>query len=105
MKETRSTCCYCGTGCGVVIASEGGRVTGVRGDETHPSSRGKLCSKGTTLHLTMRPEAQVGRARHPEMRIARGEPRVRTTWDAALGHVAEKFRRIVEDHGPDAVAF
>jgi assimilatory nitrate reductase catalytic subunit len=105
VNETRSTCCYCGTGCGVVIESAQGRVTGVRGDPAHPSSRGRLCSKGTTLHLTMQPAALAGRARHPEMRFVRGEPRQRTTWDAALDHVAERFRRIVEEHGPDAVAF
>jgi assimilatory nitrate reductase catalytic subunit len=105
VNETRSTCCYCGTGCGVVIESAQGQVTGVRGDPAHPSSRGRLCSKGTTLHLTMQPAAMAARARHPEMRFRRGEARQRTTWDAALDHVAERFRRIVDEHGPDAVAF
>ena len=42
--ETRSTCCYCGTGCGVIIRSEGDRVVDVRGDPDHPANRGKLCS-------------------------------------------------------------
>ena len=105
MAETRSTCCYCGTGCGVVIESQGGRVTGVRGDPDHPSSRGKLCSKGTTLHLTMTPAAQRGRALFPEMRAARGEARRRVDWDTALDHVADRFAAIIERHGPDAVAF
>jgi assimilatory nitrate reductase catalytic subunit len=31
-RETKSTCPYCGVGCGVVIESEGDRITGVRGD-------------------------------------------------------------------------
>ncbi|HEX4944497.1 MAG TPA: hypothetical protein VFV55_09090, partial [Usitatibacteraceae bacterium] len=43
--ETRSTCCYCGTGCGVVIRTEGARIVAVAGDERHPSSRGRLCTK------------------------------------------------------------
>ena len=64
MKQTRSTCCYCGTGCGVTIESQGERIMGVAGDPDHPSSRGKLCSKGTTLHLTMAPAAMAGQRGH-----------------------------------------
>ena len=75
MRQTRSTCCYCGTGCGVVIESENDRIVGVQGDAGHPSSRGKLCSKGSTLALTMAPGAMAGRARHPEMRLSRGAAR------------------------------
>jgi assimilatory nitrate reductase catalytic subunit len=39
-------------GCGVIIASEGAQITGVRGDPDHPANFGRLCSKGATLHLT-----------------------------------------------------
>jgi assimilatory nitrate reductase catalytic subunit len=105
VNETRSTCCYCGTGCGVVIQSQGDRITGVAGDPDHPSSRGKLCSKGTTLHLTMTPAAMAGRARHPEMREARGAKRERVSWDAALDFVADRFNRCIAEHGPGSVAF
>lgn len=52
MAETRSTCPYCGVGCGVVIASDGAQITGVRGDPEHPANFGRLCTKGSTLHLT-----------------------------------------------------
>jgi assimilatory nitrate reductase catalytic subunit len=105
VTETKSTCCYCGTGCGVIIRSEGDRVVQVRGDPDHPSSLGRLCSKGTTLHLTMTPAAMAMRARHPEMRTTRAEARRRATWGEALDHVAERFAQIIEAHGPDAVAF
>ena len=105
MTETRTTCCYCGTGCGVVAESDGTRIVNVRGDESHPSSRGKLCTKGSTLHLTMTPAAQASRARYPEMRHARTAPRRRVTWDEALDHVADRFAAIIAKHGPDAVAF
>jgi assimilatory nitrate reductase catalytic subunit len=103
--EVRSTCCYCGTGCGVVIRTAGDRIVGVAGDADHPSSRGKLCSKGSTLHLTMAPAAMAGRARHPELRAARGAARARVSWDAALDFVAARFAATIEQHGPDAVAF
>ncbi len=51
MGETRSTCCYCGVGCGVMIAAAGGAITGVRGDPEHPANFGRLCTKGEALHL------------------------------------------------------
>ena len=105
MKTVRSTCCYCGTGCGVVIREEGRRIVGVEGDTQHPSSRGRLCSKGSALHLTMTPAALAGRAKYPEMREARGDARKRVSWDAALDFVARRFRETIDKHGPDSVAF
>lgn len=52
MMQTRSTCPYCGVGCGVIIESDGTQITGVRGDPEHPANFGRLCTKGSTLHLT-----------------------------------------------------
>jgi assimilatory nitrate reductase catalytic subunit len=51
-RETRSTCPYCGVGCGVIITTEGHQITQVRGDPDHPANAGRLCTKGSTLHLT-----------------------------------------------------
>jgi assimilatory nitrate reductase catalytic subunit len=105
VNAVRSTCCYCGTGCGVVIHEEAGRIVGVEGDTLHPSSRGRLCSKGSALHLTMTPAALAGRAKHPEVREARSDARKRVSWDAALDFVARRFRETIDEHGPDSVAF
>ena len=52
MPVVSSVCCYCGTGCGVLIEAEAGVITGVRGDPAHPANYGKLCTKGATLHLS-----------------------------------------------------
>ncbi|AUH51307.1 nitrate reductase [Chromobacterium sp. ATCC 53434] len=101
--ETRSTCCYCGVGCGVLIASENGRITGVRGDPAHPANYGRLCSKG--LQLAASAAGDSGRALYPEMRPARDAPRRRVGWDEALDAAADRFADIVRRHGPDAVAF
>ncbi len=111
LRETHSTCCYCGVGCGVIIQTTGDgdgrrKIVGVRGDPDHPANFGRLCSKGSTLHLTAAPEryAQT-RATHPELRHARDASRTRVSWDDALDHVAARFARIVEQHGRDAVGF
>ena len=100
--ETRSTCCYCGVGCGVIISAEQGRITGVRGDPDHPANFGRLCTKGSTLHLTARDDL---RAKYPELRANRSEQRQRVTWDQALDSIADKFAAIINEHGPDAVGF
>ncbi len=102
MPVVSSVCCYCGTGCGVLIEADAGKITGVRGDPAHPANSGKLCTKGVTLHLA----AQAGgRALVPELRADKASPRQRVSWDAALDHAAERFAAIVREHGPDAVGF
>src|SRR4030066_2047527 len=102
MSVVSSVCCYCGTGCGVLIESDAGKIAGVRGDPMHPANRGKLCTKGAALALSAQAS---GRALFPELRVDRASPSRRVRWDAALDHVAEKFRAVIDEHGPDAVAF
>ncbi|CAD5370561.1 Assimilatory nitrate reductase large subunit [Rubrivivax sp. A210] len=104
MAETRSTCPYCGVGCGVVIEHESGQISGVRGDPEHPANFGRLCTKGQTLHLT----AAAGitrqvRALQPLRRATRGGELQPVGWDAALDEVASRFATTIQQHGPDAV--
>lgn len=102
LTETRSVCCYCGTGCGVIIQSAGDRIVGVRGDPDHPANAGRLCTKGNTLHLAA---VKTGRALHPMLRESRTILPERVSWDRALDTAAERFAQIIAEHGPDAVAF
>ncbi|EXI67721.1 MAG: Nitrate reductase [Candidatus Accumulibacter adjunctus] len=103
MNETvRSTCCYCGVGCGLLIETDGGRIVGVRGDPAHPANHGRLCSKGATLHLSSRPEYRL---LHPQLRTQRDAARRRVGWDEALDFAADRFAAIIGEHGPDSVAF
>ncbi|MDR6537859.1 molybdopterin-dependent oxidoreductase [Variovorax soli] len=106
MAETRSTCPYCGVGCGVVIESEGEQITGVRGDPDHPANFGRLCTKGSTLHLTATAAVTMQtRLLQPMRRTQRGAKPQTIGWDAALDGAAEKFAQVIRDHGPDAVGF
>ncbi|MCB6182207.1 molybdopterin-dependent oxidoreductase [Leeia sp. TBRC 13508] len=100
--ETRSTCCYCGVGCGMVIRSDGEKIISVEGDASHPANLGRLCTKGRTLPLTM---ANDGRALYPALRASRDEARQRVSWDVALDTAVNRFADIIEAHGPDSVAF
>jgi assimilatory nitrate reductase catalytic subunit len=103
--ETRSTCPYCGVGCGVIIEHDATQITGVRGDPDHPANFGRLCTKGGTLHLGMTPQVMAQRLMHPQLRSDKTAARERVSWDAALDHAAEKFARAISEHGPDSVAF
>ena len=98
-REVRTTCPYCGVGCGVVITTTpDGPV--MRGDETHPSNYGRLCSKGSALLETISLE---GRLLFPMRKTAGGYQRI--SWDNALDELARNWARIARDHGPDATAF
>jgi assimilatory nitrate reductase catalytic subunit len=102
LKETKSTCCYCGVGCGVIIKTENEKIVDVQGDPNHPANFGRLCTKGSTLHLSARLDA---RALFPEMRKQRSAPRERASWDASLDFVVDKFADTIQKYGPDSVAF
>ena len=106
MRETRSTCPYCGVGCGVIIESDGAQITGVRGDPDHPANFGRLCTKGSTLHLTASSAVQqTSRLLRPLWRNRRGSAPQPLSWDAALELAADRFAAAIGQHGPDSVGF
>ncbi len=99
----KTTCSYCGVGCGIEIIRNPGSPLELRGDASHPANRGLLCSKGRSLLHTV--NARASRLHHPALRTSRGEVRERVSWESAIGYVARQFKRIIGQHGPDAVAF
>ena len=106
LRETRSTCPYCGVGCGVIIESRGAEITGVRGDPDHPANFGRLCTKGSTLALTASASVtRQTRLLQPMRREHRHEAPKPVSWDSALGFASESFAQIIREHGPDAVGF
>ncbi len=95
MTVTRTTCPYCGVGCGVLARrADDGRIS-VSGDPDHPANRGRLCSKGTALAATL---GGRGRLLQPEVDGARVD------WDTALDAVAQRLRACIDTHGPESVA-
>jgi assimilatory nitrate reductase catalytic subunit len=97
----RTTCPYCGVGCGVLAQPDGRGGAAIAGDPTHPANLGRLCSKGSALGETVGLE---GRLLHPMLRRTDGAL-ARSSWTQALDHVADGLRAIIERDGPDAVAF
>ena len=105
-RATKSTCPYCGVGCGVIIESTGVQITGVRGDPDHPANFGRLCTKGSTLALTASASVtRQTRLLQPMQRLQRHTAPQAVSWDHALDTAADKFAQVIADHGPDAVGF
>ncbi|NYT37839.1 nitrate reductase [Allopusillimonas soli] len=102
-RVTRSICCYCGTGCGVRIHSSAGRVLTVDADPLHPSNQGLLCSKGRALAGTVHHDGS--RVLSAQWRGSRSERRRDIALDEAYDIAARELARIIETHGPNAVAF
>jgi ferredoxin-nitrate reductase len=103
VTQFKTTCCYCGVGCGIKITPAADGKFTVSGDESHPSNRGLLCSKGMNLHYTA--WDKTDRLLHPEMRWSRSQPRQRVTWDAALERTAAVFKTFIDKFGADSVGF
>ena len=79
-----------------------GSVTKIKGDPDHPSSLGDLCAKAVYLPETLK---TADRLLYPQMRRCQDGPFTRVSWEAALKSIASKFREIIDEHGPQAIAF
>ncbi len=93
---TKTTCPYCGVGCGVDAELKKGQVVQVKGSEDHLANLGRLCIKGSALCESITPH---NRLLHPKIRGKRVD------WDTALTAVAEGFLSTIAKYGPDSVAF
>src|SRR5580698_3218471 len=101
LRATRTTCPYCGVGCGVLATPDGHGGASISGDPEHPANFGRLCSKGSALGETLGLEERL---LYPMIRCSKGVME-RVAWSDALDHVAHRFRHIVARDGPGAVAF
>ncbi|MDM8552598.1 nitrate reductase [Desulfobacterales bacterium HSG2] len=100
IQWNKSTCPFCGLGCGLMVGVEQGRVTEVRGMKGHPANDGDLCALPANYPPIFTAE---DRLRQPMIR--REGNLVPVTWEEAITHVAGGFRQIIEKHGPGAIAF
>src|SRR5258707_6490779 len=100
-RATRTTCPYCGVGCGVLATPDSGGGAAIAGDPEHPANFGRLCSKGSALGETL---GLGDRLLYPMIRCSKGTME-QVAWTDALDHVAHRFAHIIARDGPVAVAF
>ncbi len=97
---TRTTCPYCGVGCGILARPDKRGGADISGDPEHPANFGRLCSKGSALGETL---GLQDRLLYPMIRCSKGIME-RVAWDDALDHVAHRFAHIIKRDGPGAIA-
>ncbi|MDF3147486.1 MULTISPECIES: bifunctional nitrate reductase/sulfite reductase flavoprotein subunit alpha [unclassified Streptomyces] len=105
--QVRTVCTYCGVGCGILLdvgMGPDGRRTVLKasGDKAHPANAGRLCTKGATTAEML---AAPGRLTNALVRDDRGEEPVPSPAADAVAETARRLRSIIDEHGPDAVAF
>ncbi len=96
----RSTCPYCGLGCGLEVGITEGKVEKIRPPKGHPVNHGRICAIAANL-----PAAFAAEQRLTQPMIRRDGELMPVTWGKAIEEVANGFRRVIEQHGPSAVAF
>jgi len=101
--KIKTTCSYCGVGCGIIVTNDAKNGVMVEGDKDHPVNKGMLCSKGMNLHYVVNDTSD--RILYPEMRGSKSYPLKRVSWDTALDRAAAVFSSIIKKHGPDSVGF
>lgn len=101
-KWIKTTCAYCGVGCGIeAIPNSNGSLT-IRGDKDHPSTYGRLCTKGAELGETVKSD---NRLLHPMLRAKKDHNLSASHWSEVTQHIAEQFQQTIQQYGPDSVAF
>lgn len=105
MKWSKAPCRFCGTGCGVKVAVRDNRVVATHADANADVNRGLNCVKGYFLSKIM---YGADRLRQPLLRMTDGKydkngEFTAVSWDAAFDIMAEKFKAVLREKGPDAV--
>jgi len=102
-NQIKTTCSYCGVGCGIIVKKDLNNNITVEGDKDHPVNKGMLCSKGMNLHYVVNDISD--RLLYPKMRWSRSHPYEQVSWDTALTRAASVFKSIIKKYGPDSVGF
>ncbi|MFA1240137.1 nitrate reductase catalytic subunit NapA [Serratia odorifera] len=105
IKWDKAPCRFCGTGCGVLVGTQNGRIVASQGDPDAPVNRGLNCIKGYFL-----PKIMYGKDRltQPMLRMKNGQYHKEGEftpigWDRAFDIMAEKFKAALQEKGPEAV--
>ncbi|QUY48200.1 nitrate reductase catalytic subunit NapA [Serratia plymuthica] len=105
IKWDKAPCRFCGTGCGVLVGTQNGRIVASQGDPDAAVNRGLSCIKGYFL-----PKIMYGKDRltQPLLRMKAGQYHKEgeftpISWERAFDIMAEKFKQALQEKGPDAV--
>jgi len=95
----KTTCVMCAVGCGLEVKVENNRIVKVRPDKNSPVSEGYVCRKGMNIAYH---EHNADRLLYPMKKV--GAKFERISWDQAIGEIAQKLKKILQEHGPRSLA-
>ncbi len=102
----KAVCRFCGTGCGIQVATKDGKVVATKGDPDAPVNRGLNCIKG---YFNGKILYGADRLTQPLMRMKDGRfdkkgPFVPVSWQVAMDEMERQFRKAYGEKGPSGVA-
>ncbi len=102
----KAVCRFCGTGCGIQVATKDGKVVATKGDPDAPVNRGLNCIKG---YFNGKILYGADRLTQPLMRMKDGKfdkkgPFVPVSWQVAMDEMERQFRKAYGEKGPSGVA-
>jgi len=100
IQWTKSTCPFCGFGCGLLVGVENGKVVKIKGMKGHPVNDGDICDLPANYTPIF-----VSKDRLTQTLIRRDGNLIPMSWDEVITQIAGGFRRVIEEHGPNAAAF
>ena len=100
MSLQKTSCALCGRNCGLEVQVEGNRIVKVRPDKENPKSEGYICRKGLNIAFY---QHNADRVFHPLKKV--GNEFKRISWEQAISEIAEKLKKILDQHGPRSLAW
>jgi len=99
MSWKKTACVLCGNGCGLEVQVEDNRIIKVRPDKDSPISEGYVCRKGMNIAFH---QHNADRVLYPLKNM--GDRFERISWDQAISEIADKLKKILQQHGPRSLA-
>ena len=96
-----SACILCECNCGIVVDVDDRSLARIRGDKSHPASRGYTCNKALRLDHYQNNRSRMA---SPMRREADGTY-TEIDWDTAIAEIASGFREIADTHGGDTILY
>jgi len=103
----KAACRFCGTGCGIMLATKGGKIVAVKGDPAAPVNRGLNCIKG---YFTAKIMYGADRLKTPLLRMNdKGEFDKKgkfkpVSWQRAFDEMEKHIKKALKASGPEGVA-
>ncbi len=102
----KAACRFCGTGCGIMLATKNGKIVAVKGDPAAPVNRGLNCIKG---YFNAKIMYGADRLKQPLLRMnAKGEfdkngKFAPVSWERAFDEMEVHIKKALKEKGPEGV--